>query len=50
MENNKDNKKINILHLIALNNMSVIKCKKEDIQSILQSNPGSSYIGPIRSY
>ena len=49
MEDNKS-KEINILHLIALNNMIVTKCKKEDISSILENNPGSYYIGPIKSY
>jgi len=47
---NKDNKKKIVNSLIMLNNGVIIKCKNEDKQSILESNPGSSYIGTIPSY
>ena len=50
MDNKKKNKEVDILHLIALNNNLIIGCKKEDVSSTLESNPGSTYIGPIRSH
>lgn len=49
MDTNRDNKKIEVNSLIMLNTGNIIKCKKEDISSILSNNPGSSYIGNIRS-
>ena len=50
MDNKKDNKEVDILHLIALSNMIITECKKEDVSSILENNPGSYYIGPIKSH
>jgi len=47
---NKDKSKVKEeIHLIALNNMFVTKCKKEDISSIMENNPGSTYLGILHS-